>query len=95
MKIDREEVVHVAKLARLAMTPEEAEQFTEQLSNILTYVEKLKQLDTTQIEPTSHVLPLSNVFREDQVRPSLSPEKALENAPEKEGSFFKVPKIIE
>jgi aspartyl-tRNA(Asn)/glutamyl-tRNA(Gln) amidotransferase subunit C len=95
MKISREEVVHVARLARLAMTPEEAERFTEQLSNILTYVEKLNQLDTTRVEPTSHVLPLFNVFREDQVRPSLSSEKALENAPEKEGPFFKVPKIID
>ncbi len=95
MKINREQVAHVAKLARLAMTPDEAERFTEQLSNILTYVEKLNQADTSRVEPTSHVLPLFNVFREDQVRPSLPAEKALENAPDKEGPFFKVPKIIE
>jgi aspartyl-tRNA(Asn)/glutamyl-tRNA(Gln) amidotransferase subunit C len=95
MKINREEVVHVAKLARLAMTPEETERFTAQLSNILTYVEKLNQADTSRVEPTSHVLPLSNVFREDQARPSLGSDKALENAREKEGPFFKVPKIIE
>ena len=95
MKINREQVAHVAKLARLAMTPDEAERFTEQLSNILTYVEKLNQADTSRVEPTSHVLPLFNVFREDQVRPSLPAEKALENAPDREGPFFKVPKIIE
>jgi aspartyl-tRNA(Asn)/glutamyl-tRNA(Gln) amidotransferase subunit C len=95
MKINREQVAHVAKLARLAMTPEETERFTEQLSNILTYVEKLNQADTSRVEPTSHVLPLFNVFREDQVRPSLGSDKAVENAPEKEGPFFKVPKIIE
>lgn len=95
MKISREEVSHVAKLARLELSPEEMERFTGQISNILTYIEKLNQLDTKQVEPTSHVLTLSNVFREDRARPSLPVEKGLENAPDSEGAFFRVPKIIE
>lgn len=95
MKISQEQVMHVAKLARLAMTPDETERFTEQLSHILSYVEKLNELDTSRVEPTSHVLPLSNVFREDRVIPSLPTEKVLENAPDSEGPFFRVPKIIE
>lgn len=95
MKITSDQVAHVAKLARLAVTPDEVKLFAEQLSDILTYVEKLNQLDTSHIEPTSHVLPLSNVFREDEVRASLPIEKALFAAPEREGPFFRVPKIIE
>lgn len=95
MKISREEVLHVAKLARLELSSEEIERLTDQLSNILTYVEKLNQLDTKQVEPTSHVLSISNVFREDRARPPLPVEKALENAPDSEGTFFRVPKIIE
>lgn len=95
MKIDREQVQHVAKLARLALTPEETERFAEQLSEILSYVEKLNEIDTSGVEPTSHVLSLSNVLREDRARPSLSTDQALANAPEREGAFFRVPKIIE
>jgi aspartyl-tRNA(Asn)/glutamyl-tRNA(Gln) amidotransferase subunit C len=95
MKISRDQVAHVAKLARLTLTSGEIERFTEQLSNILSYMEKLNQLDTSRVEPTSHVLPLSNVFREDRVRASLDPDRALENAPDREGPFFRVPKIIE
>lgn len=95
MKITSDQVAHVAKLARLAVTPDEVHLFAEQLSSILTYVEKLNQLDTSHIEPTSHVLPLSNVFREDKVRNSLPTEKVFETAPEREGPFFRVPKIIE
>jgi aspartyl-tRNA(Asn)/glutamyl-tRNA(Gln) amidotransferase subunit C len=95
VKISREEVLHVAKLARLELSSEEIERLTDQLSNILTYVEKLNQLDTKRIEPTSHVLSLSNVFREDRSRSSLPVEKVLENAPDSEGPFFQVPKIIE
>ncbi len=95
MKISREQVSHVAKLARLQLSPEEMERFADQISNILTYVEKLNQLDTKQVEPTSHVLTLSNVFREDRAGPSLPVEKVLENAPDSEGPFFRVPKIIE
>jgi len=95
VKISREEVLHVAKLARLELSSEEIERLTDQLSNILSYVEKLNQADTKQVEPTSHVMSISNVFREDRARPSLPVEKALENAPDSEGAFFRVPKIIE
>lgn len=95
MKITRDEVEHVAKLARLAITEEEKERYTQQLSNILTYIEKLKELDTSKVEPTSHVLPMKNIFREDEVRPSLPREEILKNAPDRTEEFFSVPKIIE
>jgi aspartyl-tRNA(Asn)/glutamyl-tRNA(Gln) amidotransferase subunit C len=95
VKITQEQVEHVAKLARLALSPEEMERLASQLSEILDYVEKLNRLDTSGVEPTSHVIPLSNVFREDRARPSLPQEKALQNAPEAEAGFFQVPRIIE
>ncbi|MBI5379754.1 MAG: Asp-tRNA(Asn)/Glu-tRNA(Gln) amidotransferase subunit GatC [Nitrospirae bacterium] len=95
MKLTREEVNHVARLARLHFSEEEAERFREQLSAILTYVEKLGELDTTGVEPTSHVLPIRNVFREDAVLPSLPREEALANAPDRTEEFYRVPKIIE
>ncbi|MBI5849074.1 MAG: Asp-tRNA(Asn)/Glu-tRNA(Gln) amidotransferase subunit GatC [Nitrospirae bacterium] len=86
---------HLSRLARLALTEEEASRYGNQLDNILQYVEKLNELDTTGIEPTSHVLSISNVMREDTVRPSLNREDALMNAPDKTDSFYRVPKIIE
>ena len=95
MKITRKEVEHVAKLARLALKEEEAEQLTQQLSDILTYVEKLNELDTKDVEPTSHVLPVKNVLREDEVCGSLDRAKALVNAPDRTEEFFRVPKVIE
>jgi aspartyl-tRNA(Asn)/glutamyl-tRNA(Gln) amidotransferase subunit C len=95
MKITKEEVEHVAKLARLTITEEEKERYSQQLSNILTYIEKLKELDTSKVDPTSHVLPMKNVFREDEVRPSLPREEILKNAPDRTEEFFRVPKIIE
>ena len=95
MKITKEQVEHVAKLARLAITDEEKERYSQQLSNILTYIEKLKELDTSQVEPTSHVLPMKNIFREDEVRPSLPREEILKNALDRAEEFFRVPKIIE
>jgi aspartyl-tRNA(Asn)/glutamyl-tRNA(Gln) amidotransferase subunit C len=95
MKISKEEVEHVAKLARLAVSEEEKENFSRQLSEILTYVGKLNELDTSKIEPTSHVLDLSNVFRDDVVRESLPAEDVLANAPDRENDHFRVPKIIE
>jgi aspartyl-tRNA(Asn)/glutamyl-tRNA(Gln) amidotransferase subunit C len=93
--ITREDVEHVAELARLALTAAEKEQFIVQLNDILTYFEKLNELDTSDIEPTAHVLPMSNVFRDDEVRPSLDRAKVLHNAPEESHFFFKVPRIIE
>lgn len=93
--MDKKEVEYVATLARLALTPDETTQFVGQLNEIFAYIEKLNELDTSTIEPTSHVLPLSNVFRPDEVRPSLPAEKVVGNAPEREATFFKVPNIIE
>ncbi len=95
MKISKQEVEHVAKLARLELSEEEKEKLTDQLSNILTYVEKLNELDTTGIEPTSHVLDIRNVMRDDVAAPSLPQERALANAPDKAAGHYKVPKIIE
>ncbi len=95
MKIAKQEVEHVAKLARLELSEQETDQLTEQLSNILTYVEKLNELDTTSVEPTAHVLDMNNVMRDDVASPSLTQERALSNAPDKSAGHYKVPKIIE
>lgn len=95
MKITQQEVGHVAKLGRLELTEKEKESLTDQLSNILTYVEKLNELDTKGVDPTSHVLDISNVMREDAPHESLPQDKALSNAPEKAAGHYKVPKIIE
>jgi aspartyl-tRNA(Asn)/glutamyl-tRNA(Gln) amidotransferase subunit C len=95
MKITKQEVEHVAKLARLELSEQEKERVTDQLSNILTYIETLNELDTTAVEPTSHVLNINNVMRDDVPGASLAQERALANAPEKAAGHFKVPKIIE
>ena len=95
MKITKEQVEHVAKLARLAITEQEKAIFSEQLSSILTYVEQLNELDTSKVEPTSHVISMQNVLREDRVKDSLPREEALAGAPEASEEFFRVPKIIE
>jgi len=95
MKITRKEVEHVAKLARLALRDEEIDTLTGQLSNILTYVEKLNELDTRDVDPTAHVLPIKNVLREDEVKKSLEREKAIGNASDRTDEFFRVPKVIE
>ena len=95
MKITTGEVEHVARLARLEFSGEDATLFAKQMDGILSYMDKLNELDTTGVEPTSHVLPIKNVFKEDEPRPSLSPDDALMNAPERSGDFYRVPKIIE
>jgi aspartyl-tRNA(Asn)/glutamyl-tRNA(Gln) amidotransferase subunit C len=95
MKISREEVEYVAHLARIELGPEEAEKFTDQLGQILGYFEKLGELDTSEVEPTRHAIAITNAFREDEVKESYDSDTALKNAPDKDGSFFKVPKIIE
>jgi aspartyl-tRNA(Asn)/glutamyl-tRNA(Gln) amidotransferase subunit C len=94
-KIDAQQVRKVAKLARLDLTEAEIEEFTGQLGAILQYVEKMNELETAAVEPLAHCLPIHNVFRADEVRPSLGTEKTLANAPERDGVFFKVPKILE
>jgi aspartyl-tRNA(Asn)/glutamyl-tRNA(Gln) amidotransferase subunit C len=88
-------IEHLSQLARLALTEEEKSRYENQLDNILHYVEKLNELDTAGIEPTSHVISISNVTREDTLRPSLAREDALMNAPDKTDTFYRVPKIIE
>lgn len=95
MKISKEDVMKVAELARLEFGEEELEKFTEQLGNILTYIERLNELDTEGVEPTSHVLDIPTPLREDVVEDWLSPGQALENAPEEEDGFFVVPRVIE
>ncbi len=94
-KIDKAQVRKIAKLARLELTDAEVEEFTGQLSAILDYMEKMNELDTTGIEPLAHCLAISNVFREDTVRESLGTERTLANAPQRDGDFFKVPKILD
>lgn len=94
-KLTKEEVKHVAHLARLAITEEEAEKFTEQLVKITDFAEQLNELDTTNVEPTSHVLPLKNVFREDVAQKGLDREKMLLNVKEHENGQVKVPPILE
>jgi len=94
-KIDREQVRKVAKLSRLELTEAEVEEFTGQLSAILDYVEKMNELDTDNVQPLAHCLPVSNVFRKDSVKESLGTEKTLANAPQQDGEFFKVPKILD
>ncbi len=95
MKISRETVRRVAELARLEFKEAELEKFTEQLGNILEHIEELNELDTSNVEPTFHVLDISTPIREDVVEPWLSPDEALENAPNREDDFFSVPKVIE
>lgn len=92
--ISREEVEHVAWLARLELSEEEKEKFSKQLGQVLEHASKIKEVDTSDVPPTSHSLPLKNVFREDEVKESLSQEEALLNAPQKEKGAFLVPKII-
>jgi aspartyl-tRNA(Asn)/glutamyl-tRNA(Gln) amidotransferase subunit C len=94
-KIDIEQVRQAAKLSRLDLSEAEILQFTGQLSAILEYVEKLNQLDTSKVEPLAHCLPINNCLREDKVKQSLGTEKTLANAPEGDGQFFIVPKILE
>ncbi len=94
MKITKKDVEHVARLARIKLTEEEKKKFTKQLDQILKYMDKLNELDTSKVEPTSHVLPLKNVMRKDKVKPSLPRDEVLENVPDKARGHFKVPKII-
>lgn len=95
LKIDEAQVRRVALLSRLRLTDEEVAQFSSQLSAIVEYIEKLNELDTTGVEPLAHCLPLHNVFRPDEIQPSLPNENALANAPEDVDGYFKVPRILD
>jgi aspartyl-tRNA(Asn)/glutamyl-tRNA(Gln) amidotransferase subunit C len=95
MKLSREQVLHIAELAKLALTEEEVELFAEQLSDILDYAERLNALDTEAIPPTAQAIAMRNVTRPDVVQPSLSPDEALANAPQRRGDYFQVKTILD
>ena len=95
MAISVDEVRYIATLARLRFSEEEEQHLAEQMSAILAYMEKLDELDTTDVPPMSHVLDLYNVFREDVARQRITPEEALRNAPDADSDYFHVPKVIE
>ena len=94
MSVSINDVEKIADLARLTLTDKEKRKFTKQFNLILEYFEKLNELDTYDVEPISHTLNLTNLFREDIIQESLSVEEALENAPARTGNYFKVPKVI-
>ena len=94
-KITREEVDHVARLARLQLSDAEKERMRRELDGILSYIDKLRALDTEGVPPTSHAVPMTNVMREDEPAPSLPQADMLLNAPDRTGDFFRVPKILE
>ena len=89
------DIQYVARLARLSLTPAEQQSFAGQLEQVLAYIEKLKEVDVSQVEPTAHAFPLVNVTRPDEVRPSMANEEALRNAPAQANGLFIVPKIVE
>ena len=93
--INRDDVAHVARLARLALTDAELERMREQLNAILAHIDALRAVDTTGVEPTSHAVPQFDVMRDDEPRPCFPPEDMLANAPDRAGDFFRVPRIIE
>ena len=95
MKLSREEVLHIARLARLGLTEDEIDRMREQLSNILENFEILQQVDTSGVPPTAQSIALQNVVREDEVAPSLPPGEVLANAPRKEGDYFRVRAVLE
>jgi len=94
MPLTKEQVEHIAVLARLKLSPNEIEKFAHELTVILEYVDQLKSVNTEGVEPKDQFISAENVFRNDIVRPSLSREKALANAPDKDNEFFRVPKVI-
>jgi len=95
MRLTPEEVEHVALLGRLKLTEEERARFTTQLNSILEYFEQLQQIDTTGVPPMSHAVAITNVFREDEPQPALTPDEALQNAPDRDNDYFRVPRVIE
>ena len=94
MAISRDEIMKVASLSRLELADQEAEVMADELAMILSYVDKLSEVDTGGVEPTTHVISLGNAFREDEVKPSLSQEEALANGPVQNGEAFVVPKVL-
>lgn len=94
MKISLQEVEHVARLARLKLTDEQSATLVDQLSDVLTYFDKLNELNTADVEPMSHAVQLSDVFRRDSAENSIERDEALANAPAQQDGFFKVPKVL-
>jgi aspartyl-tRNA(Asn)/glutamyl-tRNA(Gln) amidotransferase subunit C len=95
MSIDKKTVEDAAHLARIELRPSELKKLSRQLQDILGFIDQLSTLDVGQVKPASHILPMSNVLREDKPHICLTPDKALENSPARNGNFFSVPKIIE
>ncbi len=95
MKITKEQVEHVAKLARLNLTEEEKEQMTKDMEAIIGFADQINSLDIADVKPTDHVIPINNVFRDDVIAPSMDREKLLSNAPNQSGGCFSVPKVVE
>jgi aspartyl-tRNA(Asn)/glutamyl-tRNA(Gln) amidotransferase subunit C len=95
MKVTRETIEHVANLARLNLAEHEKEKLTTEMADIISWVDKLNELDTTGVEPKAHVIPIHNVFREDVIGQSYDRDKILANAPAKEEGCFKVPRVVE
>ncbi len=93
-QIDSDQVRHIGKLSRIELTEREIETLSRQLGAILEYFDKLQELDTAGVEPMAHAIEISNVLADDVVRPSLPTDRALANAPQRDGEFFKVPKVI-
>ena len=95
MKVTREVIEHVAGLARLNLTEQEKERLTAEMAEVISYVDKLNELDTADVKPMEHVIPIRNVLREDKAAKSLDRDKILANAPSHEDGCFKVPKVVE
>lgn len=95
MSVTKKDVEYIAKLARLKFDENELDGLTRDMNEILGYMEKLNEIDTTDVEPLSHPIEGENVFREDELQQSVTPEEALKNSPSKDDKFFKVPKVIE
>ncbi|MCI6159525.1 MAG: Asp-tRNA(Asn)/Glu-tRNA(Gln) amidotransferase subunit GatC [Selenomonadaceae bacterium] len=95
MKVTKEDLENVAVLSRLRIPEDQQQKYMQQMDSILTYMDNLSEVDTTEVKPTTYALPMQNVFREDVVRPSLDREAALQNAPLRDNGYFKVPKVLE
>lgn len=95
MKVTKEDLENVAVLSRLRIPEDQQQKYMQQMDSILTYMDNLSEVDTTDVKPTTYALPMQNAFREDVVRPSLDREAALQNAPLRDNGYFKVPKVLE
>lgn len=95
MALNKDTIKQVTHLARIHLKPDELDRFSEQLKEILSFIDKLNKLDVKDVNPTSHILPINNVLRDDELKSSLGADKTLENAPRKQESFFAVPRVIE